>query len=35
LVDSPEVVTSTVREITGRPAGKFAEWARHNAEAFR
>jgi hypothetical protein len=34
FVDSPEVVTSTVCEITGRPARKFAEWARDNAGAF-
>lgn len=35
FVDSPEVVTSAVREITGDHARKFAEWARDNAGAFQ
>jgi uncharacterized protein YbjT (DUF2867 family) len=35
FVQAPEVVTSTVQELTGRPARSFAEWARDHAEAFR
>jgi uncharacterized protein YbjT (DUF2867 family) len=35
FVDSPEVVTSTVREVTGRPARSFPEWARDHAMDFR
>ena len=31
----PEIVTSTVREITGAPAHGFADWAAANADAFR
>lgn len=31
----PEIVTSTVPEITGRPAQSFADWAREHADAFR
>ncbi|MFN7929306.1 MAG: NAD(P)H-binding protein [Blastocatellia bacterium] len=31
----PAYVTSTVEEITGRPAHTFREWASHNAAAFR
>ena len=35
FVDNPEVVTSTVQEVTGRPARPFAEWARDHAGDFR
>ena len=35
FVDTPEAVTATVREITGRPARPFAEWAREHAAEFR
>ena len=35
FVATPEVVTSTVQEITGQQARPFAEWASDNAEAFR
>ena len=35
FVENPEIVTSTVQELTGRPARSFAEWARDHAEAFR
>jgi hypothetical protein len=31
----PAVVTSTVAEVTGRPALTFAEWAADHAAAFR
>ena len=35
FVTQPEVVTTAVRDITGRPARSFAEWAVANAAAFR
>lgn len=35
LVDSPEPVTTSVAELTGRPALTFAEWAREHADEFR
>ena len=35
FVEEPEVVTSTVQEVTGRPARSFAEWARDHADDFR
>jgi uncharacterized protein YbjT (DUF2867 family) len=35
LVTEPESVTSTVREITGRPARTFREWAAEHAADFR
>jgi len=35
LVDSPEPVTITVSELTGRPALTFAGWAREHADEFR
>lgn len=35
FVRTPEVVTATVQEITGRPARPFAEWAREHGEDFR
>jgi len=35
FVEAPEVVTSTVREVTGEPARSFAEWARDHADDFR
>jgi uncharacterized protein YbjT (DUF2867 family) len=34
FVETPEVVTSTVEEVTGRPARRFAEWARDHAADF-
>ncbi|MER7461195.1 NAD(P)H-binding protein [Micromonospora sp. NPDC126480] len=34
LVDEPEPVTTTVAEVTGRPARTFAEWARDHAANF-
>jgi uncharacterized protein YbjT (DUF2867 family)/ketosteroid isomerase-like protein len=35
LVDSPEPVSTAVRELTGRPALTFAEWAEDHADEFR
>jgi uncharacterized protein YbjT (DUF2867 family) len=35
FVTHPEVVTSTVRDLTGVPARTFADWAAANAGAFR
>lgn len=35
FVESPEIVTSTVEEITGRPARTFRQWATDHAEDFR
>jgi uncharacterized protein YbjT (DUF2867 family) len=35
FVTSPEIVTSTVRELTGRPARSFGHWAHDHAEDFR
>jgi uncharacterized protein YbjT (DUF2867 family) len=35
LVDSPEPVTTTVAELTGRPGLTFAEWAEEHADEFR
>jgi len=35
FVTHPEVVTSTVRDLTGVPAHTFADWATANADAFR
>jgi uncharacterized protein YbjT (DUF2867 family) len=35
FVTQPEVVTSTILELTGRPARTFSEWARDHADAFR
>jgi uncharacterized protein YbjT (DUF2867 family) len=35
FVESAEVVTSTVEEVTGRPARSFAEWAGDHANDFR
>jgi uncharacterized protein YbjT (DUF2867 family) len=35
FVTHPEVVTSTVRDLTGVPAHTFADWAAANADAFR
>ena len=35
FVTHPEVVTSTVRDLTGAPAHSFADWAAANADAFR
>jgi len=34
FVDHPETVTSTVSDITGAPARRFADWAAANAAAF-
>jgi uncharacterized protein YbjT (DUF2867 family) len=35
FVDTPEVVTSTVEDVTGKPARPFAGWARDHAGEFR
>ena len=35
FVTCPEIVTSTVRDVTGVPARSFADWAAANADAFR
>ena len=35
LVDNPEPVTTTVPELTGRPALTFAQWADEHADEFR
>jgi uncharacterized protein YbjT (DUF2867 family) len=35
FVTSPEVVTTTVADVTGRPAHTFGEWARDHADGFR
>lgn len=35
LVDSPEPVTTTVEELTGRPARTFTQWAHDHADDFR
>jgi uncharacterized protein YbjT (DUF2867 family) len=35
FVRTPEIVTSTVEAITGRPARPFSEWARDHADDFR
>jgi uncharacterized protein YbjT (DUF2867 family) len=35
FIDHPETVTATVEKLTGAPAHSFADWAAHNAAAFR
>jgi uncharacterized protein YbjT (DUF2867 family) len=35
FVTRPEIVTPTVREVTGAPAHSFADWAAANAASFR
>lgn len=35
FVETPEVVTSTVAELTGAPARPFAAWAREHVDDFR
>lgn len=35
LVDTPETVTSTVEELTGRPARTFTQWAEDHVDDFR
>jgi uncharacterized protein YbjT (DUF2867 family) len=35
FVTAPEIVTSTVQELTGRPARTFAQWADDHADDFR
>jgi uncharacterized protein YbjT (DUF2867 family) len=35
FVSQPEVVTTTVEAVTGKPARQFSEWARDNADRFR
>jgi uncharacterized protein YbjT (DUF2867 family) len=35
FVAHPEIVTSSVQEITGRPAHSFRDWARSHADGFR
>ena len=34
-IGQPALVTSTVEEITGRPALPFADWVRDHVELFR
>jgi uncharacterized protein YbjT (DUF2867 family) len=34
FVPAPEIVTQTVREVTGRPARPFAQWAHDHADKF-
>lgn len=35
FVETPEIVTSTVKEVTGKAPRHFGEWARDHVEAFR
>jgi hypothetical protein len=35
MVDNPEEVTSTVEDVTGRPARSYAQWAIDHADDFR
>jgi hypothetical protein len=35
LVDTPEPVTDTVREVTGNPARPFTQWAHDHADDLR
>lgn len=35
FVETPEIVTSTVEDLTGEPARPFGQWARDHAEDFR
>jgi nucleoside-diphosphate-sugar epimerase len=35
FISTPEVITDTVREITGSPAHTLRDWAGRHAEAFR
>jgi uncharacterized protein YbjT (DUF2867 family) len=35
MVNNPQAVTTTVSDITGRPATTFEQWARANADLFR
>jgi uncharacterized protein YbjT (DUF2867 family) len=35
FIQTPEIVTSTVHDVTGRPAHTFAEWAHAHAHEFR
>jgi uncharacterized protein YbjT (DUF2867 family) len=35
FIDNPEVITTTVHDVTGRPAHTFAEWAKEHADEFR
>ncbi|GAB2691367.1 NAD(P)H-binding protein [Nocardia thraciensis] len=35
MVDDPQVATTAVADLTGRPATTFAEWAAANADRFR
>jgi uncharacterized protein YbjT (DUF2867 family) len=35
FVETHEIVTSTVQDLTGQPSRSFAEWARDHADAFR
>ena len=35
FVTAPEIVNSVVRELTGRPARSFADWAADHADDFR
>jgi uncharacterized protein YbjT (DUF2867 family) len=35
FVETPEIVTTTVADVTSEPARPFAEWARDHADDFR
>jgi uncharacterized protein YbjT (DUF2867 family) len=35
FVETPEIVTGTVQDVTGRPARPFSRWARDHAQDFR
>jgi hypothetical protein len=35
FVEKPEIVTSTVEELTSEPTRTFGQWARDHAEDFR
>ena len=35
MVDSPQVATTTIADVTGAPATTFEQWAATNADAFR
>ena len=35
FVERPELVTSTVEDVTGVPARTFQQWADYHADAFR
>lgn len=35
FVETPEIVTTTVQDVTGQPARPFGQWAREHADDFR